>query len=303
MTWIASILLWPICLTLSFAVVHPEIPKKRTSVVFSPFDWQFPDAGENVIKREGPAALKYLTVDMSDEAPPIPDNQVATVELFLEELAGNAGIFFIVSHGSTDLIAVESYQESNLPEANNRARQLRELYSATTSQIGVFSVSKIDGVSGFTIALSKDFIANRVGDHGIVQFVSCFSDSFRDTIIKDGGAVRVFIGVQGLFFCGGETHAEGFLFSQALYNGMSGINSINGQFLNFPFDPVFTVAQGAVLNTNFTKKLDSTSPSPANLRLFNAPRLVFAELREDADQNGTYENLVYRFVFGHDIYP
>lgn len=312
----------------ALATTTPEVPAQRTTQIFSPFFFDFADNGEGVLQTGGPKKQGYwVTHGFVFDQDPDPVHHTGSLLLFLQLMESPAGILFTSSHGGTDNIMVEVYP--NTPEG--RAAGLTAFASYVDPQTGVVE-SHIDPVSGnrvsneiglyeteaipfitpsyFGIGVRPAFFTNRLtAQHGLMLGLSCNSFPLGSTIVG-GHNVRDFVGVDDEIKLPSPA-SHGALISQAIFDNMSGVDNDLGSYRNASILETIPLAQAKLAplypaeTIPIVKLQKDPGPGadPANLRLYNAPRIVLSQVLEDPNNDAVFDRLVYKYVIGNDVYP
>jgi len=291
------------------ATVPPELPTQRTTEVFSPYDFQSGGSGENVFAASsfdtyGPACLQYQeTFSYIQATPPNPFPSV-TVDNFYTLLTTPAGIFFIATHTNLQAqAAVEPYYSLPFVLAKINYYQLR---TPAAGQAPIMTGDLIPvsvDVGGSTtpiygIAVTNSFINRVLTQHSLVDFYGC------DSIVHANGPAgstggfidsqhrtRVFVG--NTAEC--PLSNTGFDLTSFIFGNMSGVrNDATGNFGNVAVSAAVVKAQSTVFNYA-TYRTDSFPNDPSNLRLYNAPRIVYSAVNQDSVGDGSFSNSLYSY--------
>lgn len=101
-------------------------------------------------------------------------------------------------------------------------------------------------------------------------------------------------------------YTNGLQRTQYVFENMAGVRNDLGSYGNQ------TIAAGvSAANANILAPIpdpvrvysDSNLPDASQMRLYNAPRVVFSDVQEDSERNGVYSNAVRRFAIGGGVYP
>ncbi|TPW17930.1 MAG: hypothetical protein FD129_182, partial [bacterium] len=282
--------------------VPQEIPSNRTSQRFEPYWWQIGNAGGSLFTElvsfgipNGPVCQNYINAAEHIQvfSPQLVSNPVVTLRNFESLLNSVAGVLFAASHAGTvegrRWVAVESFK--NQSEADTKL----ELYET-------------DANNPVNVGQHADFIRSRLQPHGVVQMMACTSHTLGNDFTQ-GNKTRNFVGVDGECTLGPDGLLElffeptvSFRSARSLYNVMSGLQeSIGGSFRNAPISDGVSAAQQDISQIRLTPS-SLGEANPTQMRLFTAPRVVFADVSHDKAQDGFFEDLIYRFKFG-DSYP
>jgi hypothetical protein len=292
----------------AFGFVPPEVPESRTSRSYTPFTFVFGDAGESVLQSGGPNELGYWnTLSFVGGGPPTQNAPVGDVGVFIQRmLRSPIGITLIASHGSHDhaVVEVHNTQEAAVAALNG---YIQSGVLAANEAMLAQTPEDYWGIA----AKGQLFQAHLEGKdkHSIMILLSCYSADL-SWWFTGAQKVRNFVGVDHET---GLSYGDGLLITGTILEHMAGRrNDDNGPFTNHTIDNAVTLTNDALLEkygSLFPKKAilsesyDPTQPPAREMRLYNAPRIVMADIKYDQDSDGTYEKQVYRFVMGSDLYP
>jgi len=254
-----------------------------------------------VFSYEGPHLLGYTDagISMQSSEPTIGGTLNATLSKLIQFLQAPAGILFISTHGGENstvggFIAVEAYPGT--ADGHQAAVDARAAYI----NAGIIDASEmyVGDAGGYTVLnVTSAFLQRKVGNHSIVFVAACYSSALGDAFINSNHQVRNFIGVSGR--AGIDWFSDGRAIGQVLFNDMAGTRNDGGVYRNQSIAAAFPYVQAAVSAATLFQ--DGAAPSAGNLRLYNAPRIVKAQVTQDMDDDGTYEHSLYSLDFGN--YP
>jgi IPT/TIG domain/Secretion system C-terminal sorting domain len=183
--------------------------------------------------------------------------------------------------------------------------------------LGILEADEVDFVNNYladdeyyTLTLQPIFFTRRLAKieegkkHGIVYAGTCDSFGLGQTFI-DSNKVRNYIGFDGKLWYGLGQGQEA---ASAIFDNMAGVKNDNGGiYANQPLEQLIPIAQEAMegyfLSPNIILNKEPVAPNAGNMRLYNAPRIVIADVKQDQDSNDIFEHLVYNFIIGGGIYP
>ena|GEM_PF-2193313 len=289
------------------ASVPPEVPGQRTSRIFSPFYFTFGDMGESIFDVGGALNQQgyFLARKFVDGAAPTITNPTGGLDNFMQILAAPTGVLLMASHGGTENIMVEAYPDTD--EGRLAALAAIQAYitdgTVNSDEIGLYRVS--EGVQYWGISVKPIHFTRRMDTiHSIVYAASCYSYNLWPAF-TDRQYVRDYISFEGEVY---PHLGDGLDVAKALFENMAGVRNDLGSYSNQTLQSLLPTAQAAIDRWWFPSpqiriSKDAALPEAGDIRLYNAPRIVMADLREDSDSDGTYENHPYQFVFGNDQYP
>ncbi|MBI5622279.1 MAG: hypothetical protein HY924_00725, partial [Elusimicrobia bacterium] len=269
--------------------VPPEIPELRTSEIFSPYFFSIGDNGSSEIQYGGPLQQGYwVTQSLVQTAEPTTSRPAVGLQQFIQLLESPAGILFFETHGWTNNMLVEAYSD----EASALGAMQQYIQSGTVQADEVIYKS----YDRYAIAVTPIFITRKLkAKHGLVYAMKCQFDWWPVWI--DRGYVRAYVG-----FGGEVTIGTGLGVTQKIFGNMAGIRNDLGSYFNAPLNSAIDAAQVG-FSPEIRIKPEAVAPDASSMRLYNAPRIVMADLRQDTDADGSFDKELYHFVFGRDIYP
>jgi hypothetical protein len=296
----------------AMAAYPPEIPAERTTQVFSPFYFNIPEGGESafVLNNQGLRQRGYIAeaIYLEITEPVVGQtSRNASFDRFVSLLSENAsGIFFMSSHGGlSGWLGVESYPASDAGrvEAQIKAAEYRQRLGLPPDDIQHVMWGQV--TSGHHDVIVSNLLVKDLQSmpHSIVLINACYSDTMSTGFLANH-RVRNFIGINNLLVPD-EPAYEGKIVSETFFNTLTGMQALGGIYSNHSVAAAADAANEAVpaLVVRIPDGAVAGEPDPALERLYTAPRMVMADLRQDIDGNQSYSRQLYSFVFGDDIYP
>ena len=287
------------------AGIPPEVPSRRTSQVFAPYYFQLGENGESVFLvsaygGHGPRCQEYsVSLDYLETEEPSPYPTV-TLNNFIELLQTPAGIAYITGHANIDVLAVEAYRDRAFADGRRAYYELQHI--AEPGELVVGEVGIIEGSPKlYAIAVTEGFISRHLAEHSLVHVQACDSLGLSQAFIGSQHKVRNFVGMSGEIPGGQLFGSIGYDIATKIYRNMCGASNDSGQYTNLPFGQAVGLAQSQVYNF-MSYRSDSAAPNADNMRLYIAPRLVFADATQDVDGNNSFSKSLYHYQFG-SAYP
>lgn len=225
------------------AAVTPEIPVKRTTQVYSPFQFSFGDSGETIFENSGSVGLLgYTSIKRVYDYEPTATAHTGDLRSFMNFIQTPAGVLFLVSHGNVDNIMVEAYPPT--PEGFAQATTTIQGYLddnvVASEDIGWSQVS--DGKQYYGISVTADFFIKYFAAHGIVYGGFCNSTGLSSAIMGSD-SVRDYVGFDGEIYY--NLH-DGLKAAGAIFENMSGARTENGSYANHSIESVIPIAQNDI---------------------------------------------------------
>jgi hypothetical protein len=280
------------------ADVPPEVPASRTYQIFAPFFFSpdFGDDGEGVFASQGPACLAYSKANDFRQfvTPQSGVTAQAGLRQFVTDLQTQAGLQFISSHGNVGVLGVEAFT------SNADATTALANYSTPTNTqpwaLGPNDAQVLITPDGyFVIAVTTGYIGRilHTTTHSIVFADAC--DGFTLSSGFSGAATRGYLGYQGACFASGAQQGNVSHDVDVVFNTMSGIEPVNSSYQNFALATAYQAAADSIL------KFQPNTQSANGIRLYDAPRIVFAQVTQDVAGNGSFSNTLYNYPSGQQF--
>ncbi len=222
-----------------------------------------------------------------------------------------AGILHIEAHSSLDqggkVFMVEVYRaDANNPNPCQFAEQRRQSYI----DAGLIQADELETFQDGTNCVLRAypaFVTRRLtAPHAIVHGMFCESSQQAPAWIGQN-LVQNYIShddpVQKSNTLLGYLFTNGLYRTRQIFENMSGNRGGTTGF----YGNKTIAASVSAANTQETIgnpiRLTSINPAAAQMRLYNAPRLVLAKVKTNPDNSGSFSREVYNFIFGNDQYP
>ncbi|MDD2772250.1 MAG: hypothetical protein PHP45_00970 [Elusimicrobiales bacterium] len=281
----------------------PEVPHSRDIQIFSPATFDFGQSVENIFEYQGPIMIGYKTVRngvFKQNYIPTHSNP-ATVGLvqFRQVLEHASGLLVINSHGDNGLLLLEAFSNDSTGRDDAYTKLSSYTISGTLNmgEAGVYqgedqitsdgqTIPGYWGIYVYSSYINRIFASSNAM-HSIVYNASCYSFSLASAFPNSN--TRAYLGYQD-----SVTGRTARIAADTIFNTMAGRGYING------------IVKNASLGASFVKFINenasdtagfSINPSAAtDMRLYNAPRLVKAEITQGVAS-------VYSFSTSVSTYP
>ncbi|MBU2634826.1 MAG: lamin tail domain-containing protein [Nanoarchaeota archaeon] len=272
-----------------FAIVPPEIPDKRTALIYSPYRFALKNGGETEIEdicdkhSYDPEVVMQTKADNEIEISSHTNN--CTLTKFEQLIESNDyGIVYVHSHGCPSGFAVEAYPDNT---AGEKAWQDACNYYETRYRKGIdFWADRQDG---YYIAVTKSFIqANAAFPDSIIFVAACSSWGLKDTFIAVGA--RNYFGYDGV-----TNYIQDTTDIEKIFYNMGGRwkTSSDSKQDNDTAQEAYSV-----ISSNLKRAQSAiTPPNAKDQRMYNSPRIIKLDIKEIATGRQIYS---YEFA---DEYP
>lgn len=296
-------------LTPASAVVPPEVPHQRSWEAFAPFFFAFTDNGESVFTGGGPACQGYSNANyFHQDSPPVSGVPATTgLRQFIQALQKPSGLLLVDSHGDPQgPIAVEAFSADDVQGlADARAALAKDTDPA--SGLGVTAndllIERVVDVPRYwVLGVQTSFVQRILAEHAITYGTNCFGTSSASAFVNSSGKVRDYLAFSADVYTGQLFFPnDGSAVAQTVFNNMGGIQKDGGFFANIPMSAAVPLAQSLVSGLSPTYD-SSRSPDPRNMRLYNAPRIVIADVTQDTAGDSSFSYSLYHYQFA-TTYP
>lgn len=211
---------------------------------------------------------------------------------------------FAASHANTGVYYVEAYEGT--PAGAQAAQDAADSYIAagygTRDEIKTGTVG--GGYNG--VKVTATWIQKKLQEaknlglnprHDIIVQLGCNSYPANLAFVNTNGLTRNYAGLNDLCPIGTDpTYYH--QISSTIFNTMAGIKADNaGTYSNAKFITGVGIAQGlfGATTPNLRSQKDLAMPIADLMRLYNAPRVVLEEVRQDTNRNGGYATQLYYY--------